>query len=124
MNQILHRVLSFDGGGIRGLYQAKLLECLAAQGLNVAQAADIVTGTSTGAIVAGALAIGIEADRITSFMPMSAPRSSRHVAKSAGPSKPSIQRSLGRPGIPPKCFATNWKKRSAKQLNWETAQRA
>ena len=65
MKQILHRVLSFDGGGIRGLYQAKLLECLAAQGLNVAQAADIVTGTSTGAIVAGALAIGIEADRIT-----------------------------------------------------------
>ena len=65
MNKILHRVLSFDGGGIRGLYQAKLLECLMAQGLNVAQAADIVTGTSTGAIVAAALAIGIQADTIT-----------------------------------------------------------
>jgi hypothetical protein len=65
VNKILHRVLSFDGGGIRGLYQAKLLECLKARGLDVAQAADTVAGTSTGAIVAAALAIGIQADTIT-----------------------------------------------------------
>ena len=57
MKQILHRVLSFDGGGIRGLYQAKLLECLKAYGLDVAKPADIVAGTSTGAIVAAALAL-------------------------------------------------------------------
>jgi hypothetical protein len=59
MNQkILYRVLSFDGGGIRGLYHAKLLESLEKKGLDVVQRADILAGTSTGAIVAAALAIG------------------------------------------------------------------
>lgn len=60
MKQILHRVLSFDGGGIRGLYHAKLLESMKKSGLDVAARADIVAGTSTGAIVAAALAIGKE----------------------------------------------------------------
>lgn len=60
MTKILHRVLSFDGGGIRGLYHAKLLESMKAGGLDVAQRADIFAGTSTGAIVAAALAIGKE----------------------------------------------------------------
>jgi hypothetical protein len=64
MNQILYRVLSFDGGGIRGLYQAKLLESLKASGLDVVQRADIVAGTSTGAIVAAALAIGKSPEEI------------------------------------------------------------
>jgi Patatin-like phospholipase len=58
MEKILHRVLSFDGGGIRGLYHAKLLECLKEYGLDVAQRTDIFAGTSTGAIIAAALAIG------------------------------------------------------------------
>jgi uncharacterized protein len=60
MKQILHRVLSFDGGGIRGLYQAKLLEGLKARGLDVAKRADVIAGTSTGAIIAAAVAIGKE----------------------------------------------------------------
>jgi hypothetical protein len=67
MKQILHRVLSFDGGGIRGLYEAKLLEYLKADGLDVASRADIVAGTSTGAIVAGALAIGKEPKEIATL---------------------------------------------------------
>src|ERR1700683_1416318 len=58
MKQILYRVLSFDGGGIRGLYHAKLLESLEKKGFDVVQRADILAGTSTGAIVAAALAIG------------------------------------------------------------------
>jgi hypothetical protein len=45
MDQILYRVLSFDGGGIRGLYHAKLLESLQASGLDLAQRADVVAGT-------------------------------------------------------------------------------
>jgi uncharacterized protein len=60
MRPILHRVLSFDGGGIRGLYQAKLLEGLKARGLDVAERADVIAGTSTGAIIAAAVAIGKE----------------------------------------------------------------
>ena len=59
MKQILHRILSFDGGGIRGLYQAHLLDRLLAYGLDVASTADVLAGTSTGAIVAGALAAGM-----------------------------------------------------------------
>jgi hypothetical protein len=65
MKQILHRVLSFDGGGIRGLYHAKLLESLKEYGLDVAQRADVVAGTSTGAIVAAALAVGKEPKAIS-----------------------------------------------------------
>jgi predicted acylesterase/phospholipase RssA len=65
--QILHRVLSFDGGGIRGLYQAKLLERLKASGLDVAKHADIIAGTSTGAIIAAGLAIGKEPGAISAL---------------------------------------------------------
>jgi hypothetical protein len=65
MEQILHRVLSFDGGGIRGLYHAKLLESLKASGLDVAARTDIFAGTSTGAIIAAALAIGKEPKTIS-----------------------------------------------------------
>ena len=57
--KILHRILSFDGGGIRGLYQAKLLERLLDRKIDVVDKADILAGTSTGAIVAAALAIGM-----------------------------------------------------------------
>jgi predicted acylesterase/phospholipase RssA len=67
MKQILHRVLSFDGGGIRGLYHAKLLERLKARNLDVAKRADIVTGTSTGAIVAAAVAIGKGPEEISAL---------------------------------------------------------
>ena len=82
MTQI-HRVLSFDGGGIRGLYHAKLLENLKGRRLDVATRANIVAGTSTGAIVAAALAIGKEPQTITTlytnvgekvFPPRSQPR--------------------------------------------------
>jgi Patatin-like phospholipase len=67
MTQILHRVLSFDGGGIRGLYHSKLLESLKEYGLDVAQRADIVAGTSTGAIVAAALAMGKQPETISAL---------------------------------------------------------
>lgn len=67
MKQILYRVLSFDGGGIRGLYQTKLLECLKARGLDLASKADILAGTSTGSIIAGALAAGLEPESISAL---------------------------------------------------------
>lgn len=67
MKQILHRILSFDGGGIRGLYQAHLLDRLLAYGLDVASSADVLAGTSTGAIVAGALAVGMKPHEIAAL---------------------------------------------------------
>lgn len=62
-----YRVLSIDGGGIRGLYTAIFLDTLAARfsGQNngsvydIAKGFDLIVGTSTGAIMASALALGM-----------------------------------------------------------------
>lgn len=59
------RVLSLDGGGMRGLYTASVLARLAKRlngnrdGLDVGAAFDLIAGTSTGAILACALASGL-----------------------------------------------------------------
>jgi patatin-like phospholipase/acyl hydrolase len=51
------RILSFDGGGIRGVFQSSFLSCL--DDLPLVPQADLLAGTSTGAIIATALALGI-----------------------------------------------------------------
>src|SRR3546814_14698100 len=61
-----YRVLSLDGGGMRGIYTASFLEHLASQfatlkgvpALDSGTGFDLITGTSTGAIVGCALAVG------------------------------------------------------------------
>lgn len=63
-----YRVLSIDGGGVRGLYSACLLQGIAQRvarsgrspdaNLDVGKAFDMIVGTSTGAILAVALAAG------------------------------------------------------------------
>ena len=61
------RVLALDGGGMRGLYSATLLQVLAKRfnrefhdkEPDVGKAFDLICGTSTGAILACALAAGI-----------------------------------------------------------------
>jgi uncharacterized protein len=67
MEQIIHRVLSFDGGGIRGLYQAALLSRLLHCNLDVAAKADVLAGTSTGAIVAAGLAVGMTPSQLSAL---------------------------------------------------------
>ena len=60
------RVLSIDGGGVRGIYAAAYLEELergfatrrAAQRLDIGKAVDLIVGTSTGAIIGCGLATG------------------------------------------------------------------
>jgi uncharacterized protein len=65
-----YRVLSIDGGGIRGLYSAVLLQGLATQfareqgleadkEIDLGKQFDLIVGTSTGAILATALAAGV-----------------------------------------------------------------
>jgi hypothetical protein len=71
------RVLSLDGGGMRGLYTAKLLEHLSRKfdddraknpkDLDVGRAFDLIVGTSTGGILACALAAGLPPRRIVEF---------------------------------------------------------
>ncbi len=58
-------ILTCDGGGIRGLIIARCLEKLEAiEGKPCHQIFDFMSGTSTGAIIVGALAVGIPAKQI------------------------------------------------------------
>jgi hypothetical protein len=67
------KVLSIDGGGMRGIYSAAYLAALeegyrkrraSPVGLDIGKAFDLIVGTSTGAIIGCALAAGIGADRM------------------------------------------------------------
>ncbi|RZJ61955.1 MAG: patatin, partial [Hymenobacter sp.] len=62
------RILSLDGGGIRGLYTARFLADMEAQlqrdgneHTSLYQHFDLICGTSTGGIIALALALGMPA---------------------------------------------------------------
>lgn len=71
MNDKKFRVLSLDGGGIRGIFPAVILseieKVLKAKGLEnwqIFQNVDLIFGTSTGGILALALSLGIPAEEI------------------------------------------------------------
>lgn len=53
------RILSIDGGGIRGIYPAKFLQGLAEKEPGFLESVDLYAGTSTGAIIAAGLAFGM-----------------------------------------------------------------
>lgn len=55
-----YRILSLDGGGVRGVYTARLLERLEAAQPGFLASVDLFAGTSTGSILALALAAGRE----------------------------------------------------------------
>lgn len=62
------QVLALDGGGFRGLAQAQFLaEMEEATGRRTADCFDLITGTSTGAILAAAVSLGIPARQIVDF---------------------------------------------------------
>jgi len=67
------KILSIDGGGIRGLIPAKILEELEVQlvkkhpGIKLYEYFDLICGTSTGAILAIAIALGIPSKDIVKF---------------------------------------------------------
>ncbi|HAU1546687.1 TPA: patatin-like phospholipase family protein [Legionella pneumophila] len=62
-----YRVLSIDGGGMRGLYTTALLNTLSSRfghNLDVGKGFDLIVGTSTGGLVAAGLASGIPLSKI------------------------------------------------------------
>lgn len=70
-----YRVLSLDGGGMRGLYTATVLDHLGRRfgatpdrnPYDLATGYDLIVGTSTGGILAAALASGLSPDAIIAF---------------------------------------------------------
>jgi uncharacterized protein len=65
---VTRRILSIDGGGIRGLIPAVLLESLeAATGKPARDSFDFVAGTSTGAILAGGVGAGFSGEQLASL---------------------------------------------------------
>lgn len=62
------RILSLDGGGIRGAFSASVLTTLEeATGRSTADHFDLIVGTSTGGIIALAVALGMPAKTIRDF---------------------------------------------------------
>jgi patatin-like phospholipase/acyl hydrolase len=68
------RILAIDGGGVRGIIPALALEALEdATGRLARESFDFLAGTSTGAVIAAAVAAGIPAERIVSLYQRRAP---------------------------------------------------
>ncbi|MCB1110085.1 MAG: patatin-like phospholipase family protein [Chlamydiia bacterium] len=62
------RILSFDGGGVRGAISLAFLCALEKEtGISLSKRADVLAGTSTGSIIAGALSIGLSPEDILNF---------------------------------------------------------
>jgi len=60
----MYRILTFDGGGIRGLVTLAMLKRLEAAVPNLIKGADLFAGTSTGGIIALGLAAGKSVDEM------------------------------------------------------------
>jgi predicted acylesterase/phospholipase RssA len=76
----MRRILSIDGGGVRGVIPAATLVALERTlGGRVRDHFDFVAGTSTGALIAGAVSAGMPAERIVDLYVSKAPPLFRRV---------------------------------------------
>src|SRR3954467_6744965 len=74
------RIVAIDGGGVRGIIPAVALARLeAVTGRPAREHFDFLSGTSTGAVIAGALAAGIPAERLVSLYRRRGPELFRRV---------------------------------------------
>lgn len=65
---ISFQLLALDGGGVRGLFSAAVLDHLEQDlKVNVAKHFDLLTGTSTGGIIALGLSLGLSPHKMVSF---------------------------------------------------------
>jgi len=61
----MKKILQIDGGGIMGIIPATVLEHLEKKlGTPLAECFDLITGISTGAIIGGAIAAGVPAEKV------------------------------------------------------------
>jgi uncharacterized protein len=71
----MRRVLSIDGGGIKGVFPASFLaNAEQALGNRVADYFDLIVGTSTGGIIALGLGLGLSAETIAGFYETEGPK--------------------------------------------------
>lgn len=62
------KILAIDGGGIRGIYAAHMLQRIQEEfDVNYSEYFDLIAGTSTGSIIAAALATNIPIKQVVSF---------------------------------------------------------
>jgi patatin-like phospholipase/acyl hydrolase len=67
MDKKIFRILSLDGGGIRGLYSAKVLAEIEKRYGSSCEIFNLICGTSTGGIIALGLGLGKSADEIVEY---------------------------------------------------------
>jgi hypothetical protein len=87
-----YRVLALDGGGIRGLYTSTVLHEVGAffakqrgdSDLDIGERFDLITGTSTGGILACGLAAGVTPQRISDLYKEEGPKIFRNPMPTAG----------------------------------------
>jgi predicted acylesterase/phospholipase RssA len=81
-NNETFKILSIDGGGIKGLYTAKILQNLEEEyDCHLADKFDLICGTSTGGIIALALSIKIPAKEIVDFYKTDGPAIFHYTSK-------------------------------------------
>jgi len=69
------QILSLDGGGIKGLFSAAVLAAIEEDlGINVVDHFDLIAGTSTGAIIALGLGLGMRPREIVQFYACEGPK--------------------------------------------------
>jgi patatin-like phospholipase/acyl hydrolase len=78
------KILSIDGGGIKGLYSARILECFEERfNCRLVDYFDMICGTSTGGLIALGLSLGVPAHQIAQFYwekgPLIFPPHQRHL---------------------------------------------
>jgi patatin-like phospholipase/acyl hydrolase len=62
-----YRILSVDGGGVRGVLAARILDRLERALPEIVDQADLLAGTSTGSIIAVGLAMGLSPAKLVSL---------------------------------------------------------
>jgi len=71
---VTYRILAIDGGGVKGIFSAQILNRLFKSHPELINNIDLITGTSTGAIIAASLAAGYTPEQTVAFYKNNLPK--------------------------------------------------
>ena len=63
----MYKILSLNGGGIRSIFTARILDRLEKEGTDIVKKSDLFAGNSGGSIVAAALACGYSPEQVVNL---------------------------------------------------------